>query len=543
MVVLILFFQVTANAQTFDRLKVKDSILKLMENNERKACMELLHGYLRIEDELTQTERVGLYYEYAAALKRFGKVEESIEALDKMKENLSKDQDEYNWFNQRLYRQKTYMYFDTHKMDSSKKYLNLILNDRSEISERDMVFIKNIQAYFEFLDENYRVAERIYLDNVEFMLKDKKIYCGLPLTSVKMMQLYGKTGEVKKLKEIYNETLKVCEECKDSDGEMYARYVMAEISYDLAEYKTAHEEYMVARSMDDSIKELKNLQALAELDKKYQSELKDKTIEDQELRHEATLKAQKEKESLTNSIFIGVAVVILIIIFFLWRTIKQRRQLKIQNVEIEKNLEEKQLLLKEIHHRVKNNFQVVSSLLEMQTRGIEDEQALELAKEGQNRIKSMAIIHQKLYQNDDLLIEFSDYARRLVQEIQNAFAPKEMRTKIEIEPDLALDIDTAIPLGLVLNELITNAFKYGFDDQKEENNLLIKIEKGLENYSLIVADNGKGIPDEVDLKKTKSLGLYLVRRLSKQLRGKMNYSNENGSRFEIIFQDTAMRIQ
>ncbi|MEW4923211.1 histidine kinase dimerization/phosphoacceptor domain -containing protein [Algibacter sp. 2305UL17-15] len=203
-------------------------------------------------------------------------------------------------------------------------------------------------------------------------------------------------------------------------------------------------------------------------------------------------------------------------------------------------VQQKELMVKEIHHRVKNNFQIVSSLLELQTKGIEDEKALKLAKESKNRVKSMALIHQRLYQNDDLLIEFNTYVKSLVRDISSMYG-KDKNPKVTITiPDCKFDIDTAIPLGLIVNELITNAYKYGFG--LKEQTLDISVKKTTNgNHILKIKDNGVGLPTDFNFEKAKSLGLRLVRRLSKQLHGTTTYTYNNGALFSVEFKDTNAR--
>ena len=235
---------------------------------------------------------------------------------------------------------------------------------------------------------------------------------------------------------------------------------------------------------------------------------------------------------------IGFGAVFLFIGFT--RKRKQAEILNEKNRQIEETLYEKQLLLKEVHHRVKNNFQIVSSLLELQTKGIVDEKAKELAEEGKNRVKSMALIHQRLYQNDDLLIHFDEYIGHLVEEIADTFG-MEANPSVKLEiPDFSFDIDTAIPLGLIVNELVTNAFKYGLDQENKSLNISIDQKKDA-SYQLVVKDNGKGLPKELDLSRAKSLGLRLVRRLAQQLHGSVSYTFDNGSIFSVSFKDTAAR--
>jgi len=263
---------------------------------------------------------------------------------------------------------------------------------------------------------------------------------------------------------------------------------------------------------------------------------------------ELELTHQKDKTNLYAIITGLIGLVLLILIYVLYKKNKQEKLLKIKNIEIAQQRDaiikkdtEKGLLLKEVHHRVKNNFQIVSSLLELQTKGIEDKKALALANEGKNRINSMAIIHQKLYQNDNNLIDFDAYIRQLVQELKTMYASsKEIETNIKSEPTL-FDVDTAIPLGLIINELITNAYKYAFSTE-HESRLEITLNKEDDDYfKLIVSDNGPGLNNAIDLKKVKSLGLRLVSRLVKQLQGTLKHSNAEGAYFEIYFKDTHLR--
>ncbi|WP_298419368.1 sensor histidine kinase [uncultured Kordia sp.] len=265
-------------------------------------------------------------------------------------------------------------------------------------------------------------------------------------------------------------------------------------------------------------------------------------------RKELEIEHQKNKANLYIIIAFVLVFAFIILIFIVYKVLKQAKELKQKNIKIEeqrdailKEGKEKALLLKEVHHRVKNNFQIVSSLLELQTKGIEDKKALSLANEGKNRVKSMALIHQKLYQNDSGLIDFNEYIHTLVKELSNMYASdKEVITNVNAE-NVQFDIDTAIPLGLIVNELITNAYKYAFDVTKE-NQLNISINKlNEEEYKLVVADNGKGIDDAMDLAKVKSLGLRLVKRLTKQLQGKFTINNVEGAMFEITFKDTNTR--
>lgn len=201
---------------------------------------------------------------------------------------------------------------------------------------------------------------------------------------------------------------------------------------------------------------------------------------------------------------------------------------------IEKSLAERESLLKEIHHRVKNNLQIIASLLYLQSGKFEDEDFKKVLEEGQGRVRSMALIHQKLYENENLKsIPFGEYLQELVGEIRASFGMSNIQLNIEAS-DIHFDVDTAVPLGLIVNEMATNAFKYAFENM-ENGSLSIFLTEDNGTYSLKVKDDGKGIPDEIDIKKTKSLGLRLVRMLSQQLEGEFAFSNDQGTSFELKF--------
>lgn len=255
------------------------------------------------------------------------------------------------------------------------------------------------------------------------------------------------------------------------------------------------------------------------------------------------IKYEKEKNKLYSIILVLVVLLLAISLVVILKVKKQSRELTKKNKIINKALKERELLIKEVHHRVKNNFQIITSLLELQTKGISDKKALELANEGKNRVKSMAIIHQKLYQNKTGKIDFKEYIILLIRELCAIYTLKnKVETTIELE-NMFFDVDTAIPLGLITNEIVTNAFKYAFQEDKN-NKLFISIKKeDSDFYKLIIQDNGPGITESLDVTTAKSLGLRLVNRLVKQLQGNLVQSSNNGARFEIYFKDKYTRKQ
>ena len=205
--------------------------------------------------------------------------------------------------------------------------------------------------------------------------------------------------------------------------------------------------------------------------------------------------------------------------------------------ELRTALKEKEILLKEVHHRVKNNLQVISSILNLQTSYVKDKETANILKECQNRIKTMAYIHESLYQTKDFLqINFSEYIINLVKNLFYSYDANQQKIKANFDVDtLFLNLDTSIPCGLIINELVSNAFKYAFADGSQ-GFITVKVKK-IENnkIKMLVADNGKGIPHHIDFKKTESLGLQLVNILTEQINGTITLNQTNGTTFEIIF--------
>jgi two-component system, sensor histidine kinase PdtaS len=214
-------------------------------------------------------------------------------------------------------------------------------------------------------------------------------------------------------------------------------------------------------------------------------------------------------------------------------------------MEIEKRIKEKETLLKEIHHRVKNNLQTVSSLLSLQSRNIEDVGMKNIIKSSQNRVISMAMVHEMLYMRDDLsTIEYGSYVQELSEYLLRSLKGSENKVKLSIDiPDIKLGIDTAIPLGLLINETITNALKYGITDENEGEISIVMKQEENNDYILKIGDNGIGFPDTIDHSTTKSLGLKLIHNLTRQLKGTITKDlSKKGTNYIIKFQEVAKQF-
>ncbi|MDF2448314.1 MAG: domain S-box [Bacteroidota bacterium] len=222
------------------------------------------------------------------------------------------------------------------------------------------------------------------------------------------------------------------------------------------------------------------------------------------------------------------------------RTKAQKQLLEIKNKRIatrneiiNQSLSEKDLLIKEVHHRVKNNLQIISSLLKLQAGKTANEEIKSSLAEAQDRINSMALLHQLLYRNNQMSsILFNEYLTNLITQISASFS-KDVQIEYKLIP-LELDLDTAIPLGLITNELISNAFKHAFNGKRGI--IIVELTAYRKNtYQLKIADNGPGLPADFDLASVDSLGLDIVCILSEQINAELKIYNSNGANFEIIF--------
>jgi two-component sensor histidine kinase len=206
---------------------------------------------------------------------------------------------------------------------------------------------------------------------------------------------------------------------------------------------------------------------------------------------------------------------------------------------LQASLAEKEVLLREIHHRVKNNMQVISSLLNLQSRHIQDPAVLEAFKESQRRIRSMALIHERLYQSTDLSrIEFSQYLRNLATHLFHSYQVDSDRIRLSLDAEeVFLNINTAIPCGLIVNELISNSLKHAFPEgRKGEVGVSLQRVIG-DGYMIRVRDDGIGFPEGLDFRRTETLGMQIISTLASQIEASIELTRERGTSFTIRFQE------
>jgi Signal transduction histidine kinase len=210
--------------------------------------------------------------------------------------------------------------------------------------------------------------------------------------------------------------------------------------------------------------------------------------------------------------------------------------------KLKSSLNEKKVLIKEIHHRVKNNMQIISSLLNLQSQHLKDDEkvAATVLKESQNRVRSMAMIHEKLYQSKDFThIRFEDYIKRLLSDLFYSYNTSSDQVKLVVDvEDVNLNMETAVPCGLIISELFSNSLKYAFPEGRVgEIKVSLKQETDDQRFVLTVADDGVGLPPDLDFKNTMTLGLELVNNLTKQIDGEIELDRSHGTEFKIRFNE------
>jgi two-component sensor histidine kinase len=264
-------------------------------------------------------------------------------------------------------------------------------------------------------------------------------------------------------------------------------------------------------------------------------------IDEQKRINELARSEMKAKDERINLVFISLIFTLLGfagLVYAYLKSIKNQRLIAEQKHIIENALIEKDSLLKEIHHRVKNNLQMVSSLLSLQTKNTRSKSAIEALEEGKSRVKAMALIHQKLYQNDDLsVIEMQGYIESLINSVQSVYKKGGHNISITIDAEgTELDIDRAIPFGLILNELVSNSFKYAFPESDDNGKIYIHLRKNGDQGYFEYTDNGVGLPEDAEERAHSSMGIRLMNRLVNQLQSKLNIDRDSeGVRFWFNF--------
>jgi len=390
--------------------------------------------------------------------------------------------------------------------------------------------------------QNQKDSAKYYISRSKEILKKKGDFYPITVYLIESANIYLNDGNTKEALKEAKEALNISENQNFKEQIRDANKLLSRIYSQQSDYKNAFYSLQEYYNAKDSITNEKVIGDMAEMRTDYEVSKK-----------ETEIKGLEAVNTLRTKVNIGLGIgvlLVLILSIFLFRLNKnlknanqllsqQKIELEQKNIIIEASLEEKETLLKEIHHRVKNNLQIISSLLSLQSQTVKNKKVLDAFQESQQRLHSISLIHQKLYQNENLArIDIKGYIDDLVGTIHQAFYSKNKNTDYQVVADaIDLDIDTAVPLGLIINELATNAYKYAFAHMKD-GLLSINLQRnGDYRYRLIIKDNGPGIPENINIFETESLGLKLVSILSRQLQGNLEVKSDKGAVFCLDFED------
>ncbi len=369
---------------------------------------------------------------------------------------------------------------------------------------------------------------------------------GIAEICINLGKIFCRAGNRHEALKMLNRGLRISEELGYPGLIRSSAETLSTLYADLGNYRAAYRYLSLFREMNDSLANAANIKKITQMEMQYAFDKEQQEAEFQQAREQLAHREELKRQKIMRNAFTAGFVLVAVMGFFILRgylhkkkanqlLAEQKEEIQTINDKLTESLDEKEVLLREIHHRVKNNLQIISSLLSLQTQNIKDKTIRDAVKTGQSRVKSMALIHQTLYQSDHLAsIDFQDYLVKLTDFLSETYSSGDVRTTVDTR-DAHLDIECAIPVGLIVNELVTNAYKYAFESRKNGEVQIRLLKQGSNGWLLTVADDGKGLPENMDPGKTSSIGLRLVTILSRQLKGIPRFRNENGAVFELAF--------
>jgi two-component sensor histidine kinase len=428
-------------------------------------------------------------------------------------------------------------------------------------------YYKQLLSFSERLGRNENSRKHIYNNVIQFLVESKQYA---------LAQNYAVEFE------------EYCRTTNNLRGASQALLYRFRLDSMQANYPSAIRHYQQYKRLEDSLLNETKSRQIASLDVLYETEKKEKDIQLKEqnikaLTKERILQEHKIKQDrfIRNGVIGGAATLLLLLVVIYNRyrlkqqsnrlleaqqsklqeqheelqtqqnTLQaQKRQIQEKNQDLEglltekeQLLEEKERLLKEIHHRVKNNLQIVMSLLNSQALSLQDKTALSAIQESQNRVQAMALIHQKLYQTEGVArIPMKAYIEEVVAYLQDTYAiSRQIGFKLNIEP-IELDVSLAVPLGLIINEAITNAYKYAFPKECSGVVYISLLKQSDTLYELTIADDGVGLPKGYDPSQSRSLGMTLIHGFSAQLGGELSIEGSGGVKISLLFTDEKLSL-
>lgn len=421
---------------------------------------------------------------------------------------------------------------DNKVMDSAYYYMTKVLTQAIDLKFKDReALARHNLGTFDLEDGNYDQALSHLTKALEIRTElDEK--WGMTSTLTALGRLYLEQSRYDDAERMLEQSLMYSKEIETPDQTVDALRKLAEIYALKGDFKKAFDTRLKMSVIKDTMMNQERLSSINEMTAKYEQEKKQQEIEI--LNKENEVQALRiDREKTLRRLLVIVVLLVLVLVFVLWNRARSLRTvnstLQEQKETLEKNDHEKEVLLKEIHHRVKNNLQIISSLLSMHAREMKDEQVAGALKEGKNRVKSMALIHQMFYQDTEGLTEIGlhTYAKELCESILSSYAVNKENISLHFDLDkVTINIDDGILLGLIINELVSNSVKYGFPEDRK-GTISITLDKKEDLLHLIVADDGIG-KNDVHGPESTNFGLKLVNSFIRKLKGKIVVNTDSG---------------
>lgn len=483
--------------------------IKLFE--ELKDINELAHCYSQMGIAYY------LQYQYDNALKYYDK------SIELYKKTTNKKDLAGVYINQGI----SYTYVK--KMDLAEINYNEALKIYQEINyEPGFAPAYNSLAKIYYAKKEYAKAISYYKVAEQYSLKSNNKY-HLITNYNSLATCYKELKEYETAKAYSEKSIAISKEVGSVERELFCHETMADILFSMGDYKNAYASFQNYASLKDTLFNQDKNDAIAEMQAKFDVEKNQQKVKEIELQK----KIDDEANTKQRLLFMVVIVVILISLVFTILLFRNKQKvnslLEQKNAAIQANLEQKEVMMSEIHHRVKNNLQMVSSILDLQARDLTDEKSMRVIEDSLSRINAISLIHQRLYQSDNIRgIKINTYLQELAFDILKNFSSSVTTTPIQLTckvADLNMDLESAIPIGLITAELITNACKYAFlSIEKPE--ITITLNKQQDALVLIVTDNGVGKQAAVNESGT-SFGTKLIKSLSRKLRAEIIEDTSN----------------
>lgn len=421
--------------------------------------------------------------------------------------------------------------------DSAYRYANDALKQAVKINAQDDILAAKVNIGAALVNLGRYPEALLLLREVEQKSIAQNLKNNLYSVYESLGDLYANKGQYEEADIYFKKGLAITSQSSRLEQKGIFLRKLAKNSFSKNEYRQAYEYLEQSKQVTDTLFSSENSRQINEMAAIYEAGQKEKQIEKLNGDNIVSITlAQQRKEE--RNYFIIASVLLLGMAALAYRAFisnkKKKELLAVKNEIIQKSLTENEFLMKEIHHRVKNNLQVVSSLLKLQSHYIKDEQAQEAVKESRNRVQSMALIHQNLYQDNNLSgIDVQDYISKLCENLFQSYNvhPQRIKLKTEIQA-LQLDVDTVVPVGLILNELITNSLKYGFPEE-QEGVIKIIVQESNGTLQLKVYDNGVGLPDDFFTKYRETFGYKMIDAFVQKMKGELKTYSEEGTKVEI----------